>query len=152
MARIPMTNGFTPIPEGTHVFRVYDATYDETFGKIEIKLVNAKGMTMIERYNLKKNDDSWNEGALNAFSFMCKVVMNDFTLEEVEPEELIGHYVKAEVVHNTQPNKNDPTKTVTFANLGHKEVSDGFEEEPTEKALTLGNEKADSVDLDDLLG
>ena len=26
MARIPMTSGFTLIPEGTYVFRIYDAS------------------------------------------------------------------------------------------------------------------------------
>ena len=41
MARIPMTSGFALIPEGTYVFRIYDAKYDEEFGKIEVKLVNA---------------------------------------------------------------------------------------------------------------
>ena len=45
MARIPMTSGFTLIPEGEYVFRIYDAIYDEDFGKIEIKLVNAQGAT-----------------------------------------------------------------------------------------------------------
>ena len=43
MARIPMTSGFMVIPEGEYVFRIYDATYDEDFGRIEIKLVNAQG-------------------------------------------------------------------------------------------------------------
>ena len=32
MARIPMTSGFTLIPEGTYVFLIYDAKYDEEFG------------------------------------------------------------------------------------------------------------------------
>ena len=27
MARIPMTSGFTLIPEGTYVFRIYDVSY-----------------------------------------------------------------------------------------------------------------------------
>ena len=35
MARIPMTSGFVIIPEGEYVFRIYDATYDEDFGRIE---------------------------------------------------------------------------------------------------------------------
>lgn len=39
MARIPMTSGFTLIPEGTYVFRIYDVSYDEEFGKIEISIV-----------------------------------------------------------------------------------------------------------------
>ena len=44
MARIPMTSGFTLIPEGTYVFRIYDVKYDETFGKLSVMLVNAQGM------------------------------------------------------------------------------------------------------------
>ena len=32
MARIPMTSGFTLIPEGTYVFRIYDVCYDDEFG------------------------------------------------------------------------------------------------------------------------
>lgn len=50
MARIPMTSGFMVIPEGEYVFRIYDATYDEDFGRIEIKLVNAQGATHTERF------------------------------------------------------------------------------------------------------
>ena len=34
MARIPMTSGFTLIPEGEYVFRIYDVQYDEEFGKL----------------------------------------------------------------------------------------------------------------------
>lgn len=53
MARIPMTSGFVIIPEGEYVFRIYDATYDEDFGRIEIKLVNAQGATHTERFSIK---------------------------------------------------------------------------------------------------
>ena len=75
MARIPMTSGFTLIPEGTYVFRVYAATYDEEFGKIEVKLVNAAGMTHTERFSIKDKNDEMNEKALNAFSYFAKTVM-----------------------------------------------------------------------------
>ncbi len=138
MARIPMTNGFTLIPEGTYVFRIYDVSYDETFGKIEIKLVNAKGMTHKERFQIKDNNDQPNEKALNAFSYFAKTALNDFSLEDVDPEELIDHYIEAEVVHTEVPSNKDPNKTVKFANLGDKAPADGFDEEPTQKALTLG--------------
>jgi hypothetical protein len=53
----------------------------------------------------------------------------------------VGRYIGAEVVHTVQPNKNDPTKNVTFANLvGEKWVADGFDTTPVKKALTLGTE------------
>lgn len=138
MARIPMTSGFTLIPEGTYVFRIYDATYDEDFGRIEVKLVTAQGMTHTERFSIKDSNDEFNEKALNAFSYFAKTVMNDFTLDDVDPEELINHYIEAEVVHTKVPSNKDPNKTVTFANLGDKSPADGFDAEPVEKALTIG--------------
>lgn len=139
MARIPMTSGFVLIPEGEYVFRIYDALYDEEFGKIEVKLVTAQGLTHTERFSLKDANDEWNEKALNAFSYFAKTALNDFSREDVDPEELINHYIRAEVTHSDpQPNKNDPTKTVVFANLGDKSPADGFDETPTERALTIG--------------
>lgn len=141
MARIPMTSGFTLIPEGTYVFRVYDATYDEEFGKIEVKLVNADGMTHTERFSIKDKNDELNEKALNAFSYFAKTVMDDYTLEDIDPSELIDHFVCAEVIHTKLPSNKDPNKTVTFANLGDKSPAEYFDTEPVARALTLGKEK-----------
>lgn len=140
MARIPMTSGFTLIPEGTYVFRIYDATYDEEFGKIEVKLVTAQGMTHTERFFIKNRDDTFNEGAMNAFSYFAKTAMNDFTLEDIDPEELIDHFICAEVEHTKLPSDKDPNKMVTFANLGDKSPAEYFDEEPVARALTLGKE------------
>ena len=142
MARIPMTSGFTIIPEGTYVFRVYAATYDEEFGKIEVKLVNAAGMTHTERFSIKNKNDELNEGALNAFSYFAKTVLNDFSLEDIDPAELVDHFVCAEVVHTKLPSKNDPNKIVTFANLGDKSPAEYFDFEPVDRALALGKESA----------
>lgn len=138
MARIPMTSGFTLIPEGIYVFRVYDATYDEEFGKIEVKLVNAQGMTHTERFFIKDSNDELNEKALNAFSYFAKTAMNDFSLEDVDPSELVDHFICAEVVHTKLPSNKDPNKTVTFANLGDKSPAEYFDTEPVARALTLG--------------
>lgn len=171
MARIPMTSGFVLIPEGTYIFRIWDASYDEEFGKIEVKLVNAEGATHTERFSIKNNDDTFNEGAMNAFSYFAKTAMNDFSLEDIDPEELIGHYIEAEVTHTKLPSNKDSNKTVTFANLGDKAPADGFDTEPVARALTLSRDtvgktatktsapaakKADApkkgLDLDSLLG
>ena len=140
MARIPMTSGFVLIPEGTYVFRIYDAKYDEEFGKIEVKLVTAKGMTHTERFSIKDSNDEPNEKALNAFSYFAKTAMGDFELEDIDPAELIDHYIEAEVIHTKLPSNKDPNKTVTFANLGDKSPADGFDEEPVARALTLGKD------------
>lgn len=141
MARIPMTSGFTLIPEGTYVFRIYDVSYDEEFGKIEIKLVNAAGMTHTERFTIKDKNDEPNEKALNAFSYFAKTAMGDYTLEDIDPMELIDHFIEAEVVHTKLPSNKDPNKTVTFANLGDKAPAEYFDTEPVSRALTLGKDK-----------
>lgn len=64
--------------------------------------------------------------------------MGDYALEDVDPEELINHYIKAEVVHTKVPSNKDPNKEVTFANLGDKSPADGFDTEPVARALTIG--------------
>lgn len=138
MAMIPMTSGFTLCPKGVQVFRIYKVDYNEEFGKLVVHLVNAQGITQQERYSLMGADGNINEKACAAFSFFAKTALNDFSLEAVDPATLVDHYIKADVIHTTQPNKNDPTKTVTFANLGDKWVADAFDTAPVPKALYLG--------------
>ena len=140
MAIIPMTSGFSLCPKGVQIFRIYKVDYNEDFGKLTIHLVNAQGITHQERYSLMGADGSINEKACNAFSFFAKTALNDFSLEAVDPVMLVDRYIKADVTHTDQPNRNDPTKTITFANLGDKWVADGFDTTPVPKALTLGKE------------
>lgn len=165
MGVVPITGGFAPIPEGEHVFRIYDVKHDDEFGKIEIKMVTAKGITHTERYNIKLNENEYNEKALNAFSYFAKTAMNDYSSEELDPIELIDHFIRAEVIHVKVPSNKEPGKEVTFINLGDKYVADGFDTEPTKRALTLGqsvtnaptpqsasDNATNGLDLDALLG
>lgn len=140
MAMIPMTNGFTLCPKGVHVFRIYKVEYNEEFGKLLVHLVNAQGITVMERFSLMNQDGSMNERACGAFSFFAKTALNNFTLEAVDPATLIDHYIKAEVTHAEVPSNKDPNKNTTFVNLGDKWVAEGFDTTPVAKALTLGKE------------
>ena len=145
MARIPMTGGFQVIPEGVHILKITAAKYDEDFGKVIIDMVNVKGQTCQERFNLLKDDGTTNDKAMNAFSFFAKNAMNDFDLEDCDPVELVGHYIKAEIIHNKVPSTKEPGKMMTYANLGDKSPADGFEgvAAPTKSA---------GLDLSALLG
>lgn len=127
MARIPMTGGFQIMPEGEQVLKITKAEYDEDFGKATFILENAKGQTCQERFSLLNQDGSPNEKAMGAFSFFAKTALNDFDIEDVDPVELVGHFIKAEVIHNKVPSTKDPTKMMTFVNLGSKSPADGFE-------------------------
>ena len=135
MARIPMTGGFQTMPEGVHVLKITKAEYDEDFGKAIFTLANVKGQTYQERFSLLNNDNTPNEKALNAFSFFAKTAMNDFDLVDIDPVELVGCYIRAEVIHNKVPSSKDPSKMMTFVNLGEKSPADGFDGVTAETAL-----------------
>lgn len=157
MATIRMTGGFAICPEGKHIFRIYKVEYNEEFGKISVHLVNAQGVTHVERFSLMNNNGEMNDKACNAFSFFAKTALNNFTIEEIDHNDLVNRYIGGEIVHTSSPNRNDPTKTVTFANITTKWVAEGFDTEPCKKALELGNATAPveqptgAVNLDTLL-
>ena len=167
MARIAMTNGFSLVSEGTHVFRIYNVTYDEEFGKLTVFMVNAQGITHKENFSLKDKNDQPNEKAYNAFSYFAKTALNDYSVEDIDHTDLINHFIRAEVIHTKTPSNKDPNKMMTFANLGDKSPADYFDTEPVPVALTIGpdgpgktsaapspavQKKSGGLNLDDLLG
>lgn len=128
MAKIGLTAGFSLIPEGTHVFKITGVKYKEDFGKIEVSMEIANGQKHTERFSLLKSNGEINEGGMNAFSYFAKAALNDFSLQEIEEQDLVGHYIRCEVTHTEpQPNINDPSKTVQFVRLDNKEPADGFD-------------------------
>ena len=146
MARITMTGGFQLLPEGEHVLKITKAEYDEDFGKVTFTLENVRGLSCMERFSLLNQDNSPNEKALGAFSFFAKTAMNNFDLVDVDPEELVGRYIRAEVIHNKVPSTKDPTKMMTFINLGDKSPADGFD------GVTAASSASAGLDLNALLG
>lgn len=167
MARISLTSGFNLIPEGEYVFGIYDVSYDEDFGRMEVRMVTANGMRHTERFSLKDANDEPNERAMNAFSIFAKTALNNYEVEDIDHTDLIGHYIRASVVHTQRPSRNDPTKMTTFVNLAReKSPADGFDTEPSQATLTLMSqggvkapqtaqkapESAQNIDLDSLLG
>ena len=158
MALIKLSGGFTPIPEGVHVFKITDVTYKEAFGKLEITMQTAKGKKHVERYQFTKKDGDTNDGALAAFSFMAKCALNDQDADEIDPEDLAGCFIRANVVHDVLPSTKKEGETVTFVRLTDKEPADGFDEEeapPKKKPATKAEEAtapAKKFDLKSVLG
>lgn len=135
--KLSENTGFVIIPEGEHIFKVEDVEYDKDFGVIEIHLITKNGMKHKERFKLIRNDGEINQPALNAFSYTARVLMNDFSLKEIDHRDLIGRYMKAEVKHNVVPSSKDPNKNLTFVNLGDKYPANGFEEDSDEEDISL---------------
>ncbi len=132
MARITLSKntGFTLIPEGFHVFKIVDVDMSkyEGFGKIEVKLETANGQKHSERFSLLNAKGEVNEGALNAFSYFARTVLNDYKAEDIDPAELVGHFIRAEVTHEVSETINERTgKPYINARLGDKEPALGFD-------------------------
>lgn len=152
MAKIKLSKGgFTPIAEGEHIFKITKSTYDEDFGKLEIEMTIASGQKHIERFSLIRNDGEINEGALNAFSYFAKTALNNFNLDEIDHNDLVGCYMKATVEHEKVPSKNDPAKTVTFLRLTDQAPASGFEKEEEREKSNESNTSG-GIDLDAILG
>lgn len=149
MAKIALSEGFSLIPEGTHIFKIIEVSYKEEFGKLEVRMKTAKGQTHTERFNLMKQDGSMNEGVYNAFSFFAKTALQDYTLTEIDHNDLVGRYIQCSVEHDVQHSKRDSDKTVTFIHLGDKSPADGFDEEDVRTPVS---KKSGGFDLDSLLG
>jgi len=162
MAKIALSEGFTVIPEGTHIFKITEVSYKETFGKIEVKMETAKGLKHTERFSLIGKNGQPNEGAMNAFSFFAKTALNDFELTEIDHNDLVGRYMECVVEHDVQPSNKNPDKNVTFIRLADKSPADGFDEAvapataakktATAKAATPVKNETGGFNLDDILG
>jgi hypothetical protein len=146
MAKIKLSaGGFSLIPEGEHVFKIVSASYDEDFGKLEVGMVTASGQKHNNKFNLINNSGEINEPALNAFTFFARTALNNFNLDEIDHEDLIGCYIKCTVEHDIQPSRTDPAKTVAFVRLTDKAPASGFES-------AAAPAKKGAINLDALLG
>ena len=127
MANIPLIpTTFTVVPEGDHVFKITKVDYKEKFGKLNITMVTDGKGTHIERFSLMKADGSANNGAYSAFSYFAKTALNNFSLDSVDPNALIGCYIGATVNHTVLPKRDNPNETVVFTNLGDKWVATDY--------------------------
>lgn len=155
MAKIKLSEGgFTLIPEGEHIFKITKSTYDEDFGKLEVEMVTSSGQKHIERFSLIDNEGEISEGALNAFSYFAKTALNNFNLDEIDHEDIVGCYMKCKVEHEQVPSKKDPAKPFTFLRLTEKEPASGFEKESAGGGAreTKKEQSKGGIDLDALLG
>lgn len=129
MAKIKLTDGgFTLIPEGVTTFKIVAASYDEDFGKLEVELQTKNGQKHVERFSLVTNDGEVNEGATKAFSYFAKTALNNYNLDEIDEQDLVGCYITATVKHETYTRTKGQRKgeEATAVRLNDYAVAVGF--------------------------
>lgn len=153
MATIKLTkSNYTPIPEGTYVFKITAVDYNDTFEKLSIKMETAEGYTHTEKFAFKTGDNKPNDVARSIFSFLARTALNDFTRDNIDPTELVGHYFKGEIYLEEPKEANDGSgRMIQFRHLGKKYPADGFENEPAPAPAPV-KQTAGGFDLGKLLG
>jgi hypothetical protein len=147
MAKIKLSQGgFTVIPEGDYIFKVGKVEYKEKFGKMTVTLLTKDGQTVTQNYGFIGKNGEVVEGAVNAFSYFAKTALNNFTVDEIDDQDIVGCYIGATVVHELVESRDNPDKMLTFINLTDYKVASGFEGDAEDET----DEDEDIDDLDDL--
>lgn len=116
--KLSQSNGMFIKEAGKKILlQITKANYDQEFGKVELEFKNERGEIINENYNLMANDGSINEPALKAFSYFTRVAMGDWGVQEVEEEELIGKWLRADIklTKGSKPDKEG--NDIYFANI-----------------------------------
>lgn len=152
MAKIKLSEGgFTLIPEGVTTFKIVGVEYKEDFGKMKVRLQTKNGTKHTEQFTLLDNKGEVNEGALKAFSYFAKTALNNFELDEIDEQDLVGCYLTATVTHEEFESNKTPGRMLKNVRLNDYTVAAGFgsgEEKYKDKATKVEDE---DDDLDDFL-
>ncbi len=144
MAKVTLSERtFKIIPEGTTTFKIMevdDSKYSD-FGKLAVKMQTAKGETHVENFTLIKNNGELNEGALKAWSYFARTCLNNFQVDEIDTQDIVGCYITATVKHETY------TRT-KGDNAGTEGVAVRLNDYTT--AAGFGNNNKDDNPVDDL--
>ena len=102
MAKMKLAeNTFTIIPEGTTIFKVMEvdeSKYDD-YGKLKVTLQTSSGEKHFENFSFTQANGDINEGALRAWSYFARVCLNNFQVEEIDTQDIVGCYIQANVTH-----------------------------------------------------
>lgn len=113
MKRKLVEGEFQPIPAGEQVVRIKEIDESEyaKFDKLTVKIEDESGRTARVNFSFVNSDGEPNETADFIYTRMARAAMGDETLDEIDSQELVGKFVRVEIVHN------EGTKGGTFANV-----------------------------------
>lgn len=157
MAKIKLSElgGFTLIPEGTTIFKIVEVTYKEDFGKMEVVLQTKSGTKHTEKFAFTKNNGEVNDGAIKAFSYLAKTALNNFSLDEIDDQDIVGCYIVATVKHEEFESNKEPGKMLKSVRLSDYAHATSFNspknDDESDRMADEELENESDDDLDDFL-
>lgn len=135
------------IAEGEHILQITKVEDKSMFGKLDFTLRNAKGQFANNNF---KNLDT-NPKAVNVMSYFVRCALDDFTVEEIEPKDLVGRYVKCEITHNKGAKATfaNVTNTSALSDEEKDAIDFDFVNEVPDETATTATVEDDELDFDD---
>lgn len=145
-------NTFTIIPEGTTIFKIMEvdeSKYDD-YGKLKVTLQTSSGEKHFENFSFTKANGDISEGALKAWSYFARVCLNNFQVEEIDTQDIVGCYIQATVNHEkyTRTSGEKAGQEATAVRLKDYTSASGFNS--TKGKVDPVDEDEELDDLDDL--
>jgi len=99
MAKIGLIQGFRNLEVGNaQTLKIKKVSYEEKYMKCKVTFADDEGRALTETYSFKgKKKGTYNEVALGIFSTIAKCATHDFTDRDIDPEEIEGLYIVADV-------------------------------------------------------
>lgn len=98
MAKIMLRDGFKNLQVGeAQVLLVKRVKYNEKFQKIQVTFADGDGGTCVENFNLRGANGKPNDVAFGIFSTIYKCCTHDNSNREVDPTEIEGCRIVADV-------------------------------------------------------
>lgn len=99
MAKIGLIQGFRNLEVGKEqTLTIKRVSYDEKYLKCKVTFADADDRALTETFSFKgKKKGTYNEVALGIFSTIAKCATHDFKDREIDPEEIQGCQIVADV-------------------------------------------------------
>lgn len=157
MAKIELSKlegGFRTLPEGVQVLRIKEVEdkYDD-FKKINFTLENKDGITTRNNFDFNRSNN-----VIKGFTYFVNCATGDWQASNVNTDELVGKFVKCEIVHNksSYTDKEGNERESTWANVAKTFELSVEELEEAEKNFQGGGgfvePSASNNPLGDLMG
>lgn len=136
---IMLTQGFRNLEVGKEqTLLIKKVSYDEKFMRIKMTFTDDQDRALTENFNLKgAKKGQLNEVALGIFSTIAKCATHDFDDRPLDPEELEGLYIVADVIEQVVKNDEgeETGRYLHLRNYKEAEVDDDEDDEDDEDWL-----------------
>ena len=144
MAKIGLIQGFRNLEVGKEqLLKIRKVSYEEKYMKYKVTFADDQDGALTETFTFKgKKKGTVNEVALGIFSTIAKCATHDFADREIDPSEIEGLYIVADVYEQVVKN-DEGEETGRYLHVRN------FKEVEEEEAEDADDEEIDDDDLFD---